>query len=86
VSAIFTPSAVARFGESIGAISIDPIFTDTLFISRPSVAITAERVTKKKNDGFGVDSLISELIAIFLSASFISLKSKYIYKSISEVL
>jgi len=78
LSEILIPNAVANIGESIGAISIEPIITEALLMRRPQVAIITDRITIKKNAGLGVDSLISEFIAIFLSASLMSLNSRYI--------
>lgn len=72
------PKARERTGESRGAISIEAMRTAVLLISSPQVAMDTDMITRKKNDGRGVESSIRSLMASTLFSSWMFSNSRLI--------
>jgi len=75
LSDMTTPRESERIGERMGAMSIEPMTTAPFWAITPSVAMTVERMTKRKKDGRGEESWIRSSMAVTLSFSLILLKS-----------
>jgi len=76
LSDMTVPRETERIGERIGAMSIDPITTDTFSAMIPRVAMIVERMTRKKNGALGEESLMRSSIAAPFSFSVMLSKSE----------
>ena len=78
-SAVTTPRDSDKIGDKIGAINMEAITIEVLFINKPQAAINPDIITKKKKEGLGVESSIRDLMAPVLSFSVMLSNSKFIF-------